>query len=577
MKYIKNIDIYNTERDYDNSPYYYIIKGSYDKEYDDEYLEFRLNTIFTEIFKNIGCHNEFYLKRYIPYIHTFENSSLTNDIMKCIGIDYTIIKDKTIIDKLILLIKNIRYRNYEYKYYFEDVECIGNMNIANYISLVLKKFIKFDMFDANQYLINETNTEFAEDEIKIPQIPPEMNKYEKIMLERFNFKQFEILKNCKANFEKLITLTRQDLYDLENFVTKEINFISTLQQRISTEKRNNHDLTLGVNTEKDDLLLLKYEKCRSFAIATANRLFKLMKELTKIKKIIVKNKNKKEPKAVFNAIYKIYKNRFNLKLYDEEYKDEILKYLKNVNNNLMEINKDFKFIKEKLYIDYKNYTLNFVRKDLKLFKTKRYLFDDDDWFDESEIYYRPNGYSILYNSFLDKRNEPKYFIYTYLIKYYIPKYSDCLNKHVNNIKDYLIDADNIIINVSENDENYEFNYVKNITCKYSLNSEHTINKYFSDIVCESSNLIKYFMTLNEKSELYELNLRDVTNFKFTELLKIENERDYAEFIHLMITYATLDILNDDIKRIFNELMYLQCDEVLEIIQYYSECSIKLFK
>ena len=170
------------------------------------------------------------------------------------------------------------------------------------------------------------------------------------------------------------------------------------------------------------------------------------------------------------------------------------------------------------------------------------MFDDDDWFGESEIYYQPNNYSILYNCFLDKRNEPKYFIYTHLVKYYIPKYSD-LNKCVNNIDDYLVSIDNIIKNIDNGDEKYEFNYVKNIICKYSLNSEHTINKYFSNIVCESSNLIKYFMSLNEKSELYELNLCEVTNFKFTELLKIENERDYAEFIHLMITYTTLDILN----------------------------------
>lgn len=560
MKYIKNINVYNTERDYNCSPYYYTIKGSYDKEYDDEYLEFRLDTLFTEIFKNIGCLDEFYLKRYIPYVHTFENSSLTDDIMKCIGIGYTTIEDKTIIDKLMLLIKNIRYYNYTYKYYFEDEECIDCTYIANYISCKLKKFINFDMFDTYQYLINENKKEFTENEMN------KMNKYEKIMLKRFNFNQFETLKNCKADFRKLITLTRQDLYDLEEFVKRQIELISIL----ILNKGNYQDLTLDFNAEENDLL-----KCR--------------KELTKIKKIITKTRNKKEPKAVFNALYKIYKNRFNLRLYDEEYKDELLNYLKNVNNDLMEIDEDFEILKNKLYINYKNYTLNFIRKDLKLFKVKRYLFDDDDWFDESEIYYRPNEYSVLYDCFLNKRNKQKYFIYTHLVKYYIPKfcknswgpsvpkYSDYLNKCVNNINDYLIDIDNIIRNISDNDGTYEFNYVKNITCKYSLNSKHTINKYFSDIVCESSNLIKYFMSLNEKSELYELNLCEVTNFKFTELLKIENERDYAEFIHLMITYATLDILNDDIKRIFNELMYLQCDEVLEIIQYYSERGIKLFK
>jgi len=545
MKYIKNINVYNAERDYDNSPYYYIIKGSYDKDYDDEYLEFRLDTVFTEIFKNIGCSNEFYLKRYIPYIHTFENSSLTDDITKCINKNYRItIENKIIINNINLLIKNIRYRNYEYKYYFEDEECIENMNITNYISPELKKFIDFSMFDANQYLINKDNKEFTEDEIK------KMNKYEKLMLKRFNFNQFGILKNCKADFRNLITLTKQDLYDLEEFVRRQIYFVTTL---ISKKKENQNDLALGFNMEKGNLL--KYERC--------------IKELKKIKKIIEKNKDEKEPKVVFDDLYKTYKNKFNLKLYNKEYKNGLLNYLKNVNNNLMEIDKDFKIVDEKLYINYKNYTLNFVRNDLKLFKVEHHWYEYDDFFSGSEIYYQPNDYSVLYICFLDKRNKPKYFIYTHLIKYYIPKYNDYLNKCVNNIDDYLIDIDNIT--------EYEYNFVKNITCKYSLNLEHTINKYFSDIVCKSSNLIKYFMTLNEKSELYDLNLCEATNFKFTELLKIKNERDYAEFIHLMITYATLDILNDDIKRIFNELMYLQCDEVLDIIQYYSGRCIKLFK
>ena len=197
MKYFKNITVYNTSCTYkyeddEYCPYKVpVIVGSYGKEYDTEYLEFRINSVFTDIFKNIGCPHEFYFQKYIQCIHTFENSVVNNNInnanndvnvnninnvdvnvndndvnnnndinnsnndvnnindvnvnnanniiMKCINTNLT---DTEIIDKIKLLIKNIRYCDYTI---YDGYKC--KYSIKDYISSELLEFINCDMFN----------------------------------------------------------------------------------------------------------------------------------------------------------------------------------------------------------------------------------------------------------------------------------------------------------------------------------------------------------------------------------------------------------------------------------------------
>ena len=538
MNYFKNITVYNTTCTYkyeddEYCPYKVpVIAGSYGKEYDAEYLEFSINSVFTNIFKNIGCPHEFYFQKYIEYIHTFENSvsnknennenensvfnknetkNNENDIMKCINTNLT---DSEIIDKIKLLIKNIRYCDYttygEYKYKY---------NIKDYISKELLEFINCDMFN-NPKKLNEDGTLLFDFKF---------NTFDEIVV------NYDILKCCKGNLKKLLYLDKSDLQDLQDFIEYEIRYIEINNFKpMNVEECKKFDKCLSELKNIKTIINngIDIEKvCNSIYDSCFNS------NLT-INKITHEIEIEVDVEKIFNNIFNCYSRDFNLKLNQiaHETENELIEYLKNVNDELMTLDKGFMIDEDnKLYIEYENYPLNFNLNSNFSFIVSCY----DEWHDEyytvNEIYYNPlHDYNMYLSVMNDKNNIQKYFVYTAEVKYYKPKH------------------------------------------KY-LNSSNKINKYFSNIVCESSNLFKYFMSINDNQELYDLNLCEATNFKFTELIKIQNEEDYAEFIHLMISYVKLDILNDNIKRIFNELIYLQCDEVLDIIQYCSKRRIMIFK
>ena len=89
------------------------------------------------------------------------------------------------------------------------------------------------------------------------------------------------------------------------------------------------------------------------------------------------------------------------------------------------------------------------------------------------------------------------------------------------------------------------------------------NKYLSNIIFESSLLMKALEKEYSEEEIYEFkpHLKDE---ELKMLMKIQNEYDYAKFIYQLITRLKLQIPFN-----FNPLLYLQCNEVLDLIELIS--------